>query len=128
LTDSALIEYVINNGGIRPGVDPSWLQLMLPAIKADYEIFENYDDAEQPYPNIKLQCSMTLIAGHDDVAAPIARMCPWEDYCNVEPAGVAKFEILSFPGSHFFLLDAEPSHQVARRIYAACMCAYAMRS
>jgi len=75
------------------------MELILPAIRADFAICETYDYlAESP-----LEVSITAFGGLDDSDASPDDLSLWHTQTR------ARFRLRLFPGSHFFLHTAQAS-------------------
>ena len=69
------------------------LQLLLPALRADFEIAETY----QYTPGLPLSCPITVFCGHQDSEAPPSSVSGWEK----QTSRLCRFHF--FQGGHFFL-------------------------
>jgi medium-chain acyl-[acyl-carrier-protein] hydrolase len=78
--------------------DPEILELVLPALRADFEIIETYAYA----PEEPLDIPLTALGGHDDAGVPVAHLAAWAEQTR------SAFEVSVFPGGHFFLHSAQP--------------------
>jgi surfactin synthase thioesterase subunit len=75
------------------------MQLMLPALRADFALCEEYRYvAEAP-----LTCPIAAFGGLQDHEAPCERLEPWREQTS------ADFALRMLPGDHFFLNGARPS-------------------
>jgi medium-chain acyl-[acyl-carrier-protein] hydrolase len=69
------------------------LDLMLPTIRADFELYETYEyRRESP-----LECSMTIYGGLEDHGVDAGHLLAWKEMT------VGACEIRMFPGGHFYL-------------------------
>jgi medium-chain acyl-[acyl-carrier-protein] hydrolase len=73
------------------------MRLMLPVIRADFEICETYAYSPQP----PLSCAITAFGGTRDKAVTPPRLAGWRDQTT------SLFSHYLFPGDHFFLHTAE---------------------
>src|SRR5882672_868407 len=73
--------------------DDELLDLMLPTIRADFELCETYE--YQPEP--PLECPMTIYGGLEDHEVEAERLAAWSEMT----AGIC--EIRMFPGGHFYI-------------------------
>lgn len=99
LTDGEFIRGLRKAGALTPKqiAEPAVLAVMLPAIRADYLLFES-TRAAFPKPSAPpLSCPVELFAGDADVAIEPERMRDW----GVLTSGPSKLRL--FPGDHFFL-------------------------
>lgn len=71
------------------------LDLFLPIVRSDFSIYESYSYSEsKPLP-----CDILALSGIDDKTVTPEEIFAWDKYTE------GKFELLSFPGGHFFLRD-----------------------
>jgi len=69
------------------------LDLMLPTIRADFELCETYEY----HPESPLECSMTIYGGLEDHEVEAERLAAWSEMT------VGTCEIRMFPGGHFYI-------------------------
>jgi medium-chain acyl-[acyl-carrier-protein] hydrolase len=69
------------------------LDLMLPTIRADFELCETYEY----HPESPLECPMTIYGGLEDHKVEAERLAAWSEMT------MGAFEIRMFPGGHFYL-------------------------
>jgi medium-chain acyl-[acyl-carrier-protein] hydrolase len=69
------------------------LDLMLPTIRADFELCETYEY----HPESLLECPMTIYGGLEDHEVEAGRLAAWSEMT------VGTSEIRMFPGGHFYL-------------------------
>jgi medium-chain acyl-[acyl-carrier-protein] hydrolase len=69
------------------------LDLMLPTIRADFELCETYEYHPEP----PLECSMTIYGGLEDREVEAERLAAWSEMT------VGACEVRMFPGDHFYL-------------------------
>jgi len=114
-SDNDLIEYMRGIGGIPPGVDLSIIELMLPTIKGDYEVFETYDMAA--FGNPVLNCPITLFYAKKDTSIddqPSAHL-GWEEHTSEE------FTLVEFEeGTHFYVTDAGTKDEFYGKLREEC--------
>lgn len=77
--------------------NPELMELLLPALRADLTVCQNYRYVEAD----RLACPIVAFAGQDDEEAPASLMQGWEQ----QAAG--GFRLLVLPGDHFFF-QADP--------------------
>ena len=77
--------------------DPELLQLVLPGLRADFEVMETHASLEEP----PLESPITCIGGHQDHRLGDAGLASWAE----ETAG--GFEIRMFQGDHFYIQGNE---------------------
>jgi surfactin synthase thioesterase subunit len=82
-------------GGIPAAIrnHPEALRLLLPVLRADIEMVETYQSADEP----PLQIDTFVLGGADDPAVSISQLNEWRRYTTRE------FSVRLFPGGHFFL-------------------------
>ncbi len=84
--------------------DPSIRAFLLPILRADFRLVEQYRLAD-PLP---LQTPLTVLQGKDDPATPYPDMLQWER------AAAGDFLFRTYPGGHFFLNGPEVMADVVR--------------
>jgi medium-chain acyl-[acyl-carrier-protein] hydrolase len=100
LPDAAFVEEVGRRYEAIPAEvasEPEVLRLLLPALRADFEMLETYGYSEDE----PLDCPITAIAGIDDARATERDIAGWARETR------AGFSIRRFPGGHFFFRDLE---------------------
>jgi medium-chain acyl-[acyl-carrier-protein] hydrolase len=75
------------------------LSLMLPFLRADFEVCETY--AYQPEP--ALDCPITAFGGLQDHGVSRAQLDAWREHTT------GAFSLRMFPGAHFFINDGSQS-------------------
>ncbi|WKD32053.1 thioesterase II family protein [Streptomyces xanthophaeus] len=95
--DDAVIAAVRRLGGTGNAVldDPELLEMVLPALRADYGALGSYSWAE----GAPLPVPVTALIGDADPVVPVARAAAWEEHTTGD------FDLRVFPGGHFFLDD-----------------------
>lgn len=73
------------------------MQIMLPTLRADYELCDTYEYREEP----PLTCPMALFGGLDDVRVRQSDLQAWQQHTS------APQSLLMLPGSHLFLHTAQ---------------------
>ena len=73
------------------------MDLMLPTIRADFEICDNYEYL----PESPLECPMTIYGGLDDHDVEAERLAAWREMT------VGASEIRMFPGGHFYFNSSQ---------------------
>lgn len=93
--DAALMAELRSLAGTDERVlaDADLLQMILPAVRADYRAIETY--RWQPGP--PLRCPITALVGDQDPKVSVAEARQWEAHTTGE------FELRVFPGGHFYL-------------------------
>ena len=74
------------------------MQLMIPVLRADFEVCETYVNTPRP----PLGCSITAIGGSDDKDVPLEDLQAWRAYTST------LFTMRMFPGDHFYLHTFAP--------------------
>jgi medium-chain acyl-[acyl-carrier-protein] hydrolase len=97
LPEDQLIAKITAMNGIPPEVlaHPELLNLILPILRADFEVCDTYAWRSEP----PLPCPITVFGGKDDPVVPPALLQPWREQTTQDCV------IREFPGDHFFLHD-----------------------
>jgi surfactin synthase thioesterase subunit len=74
------------------------LDLMLPTLRADFELYETYEY----HPESPLECPMTIYGGLEDHEVEAERLAAWSEMT------VGACEIRMFPGGHFYINSSRP--------------------
>ena len=74
--------------------DRALLDLMLPALRADFRLDETY---AQPRQDVRLSCPITVFGGTADAEIPIEDLAAWRE------ATTATVDLKMFDGDHFFI-------------------------
>jgi medium-chain acyl-[acyl-carrier-protein] hydrolase len=100
LPDDEFAAEVARLNGIPPEVlgEPELLGLLLPALRADYELAETY----QPLPGDRLDCPVVAYVSASDPAVSYPEMLAWREETTSE------FSIRVFRGDHFYLKGGRP--------------------
>lgn len=93
--DAGLVEELVSLGGTDPRLfaDDEFLSMVLPAVRADYRAAERYVRE----PGEPLRCPVVALTGDSDPRVGDADVKAWEE------ATEGTFDLLSFPGGHFYL-------------------------
>ena len=78
--------------------DNALMSLLLPMIRADFEVFETY---EPPAGRSPLPCGITAFGGVRDADVDRSHLEAWRGYGN------GAFDLHMFPGGHFFLQEGD---------------------
>jgi len=78
---------------------PELMQLLIPALRADFEMIQTY----VYIPGPPLDCSITGFGGLEDKNVKREDIEGWRQHTT------ARFSLQMFPGDHFFLHDAQTS-------------------
>lgn len=97
MSDDEILADIMALDGTRNGMfgDQEMLDLILPAIRADYRAAETYRHTEGP----RLDCPVYALTGYADPRVPVGELHHWAA-CTDGP-----FELQVFPGGHFYLSD-----------------------
>ncbi|WP_280477909.1 thioesterase domain-containing protein [Nocardia asiatica] len=97
LPDHEFAAAVAHYGGIPPEVraSPEVMALFLPALRSDFEIFDDYRFSPAAAPS----CPAHLFGGRDDRQVAATQLEAWRDLLP----GLRSTELL--PGGHFFLTE-----------------------
>jgi surfactin synthase thioesterase subunit len=100
LPDDEFVAEVGRLNGIPPEIldEPELLEMMLPALRADYELTETY----QPLPGGLLNCPVVAYLGTDDPEVDYDAMLRWREVTTGE------FSVRLFRGDHFYLKGGRP--------------------
>lgn len=100
LPDDQFVAEVGRLNGIPPEVlsEPELLEMVLPALRADYELAEAY----QPLPGGRLECPVVAYLSTDDPEADYAGVLRWREVTTGE------FALRVFRGDHFYLKGGRP--------------------
>jgi surfactin synthase thioesterase subunit len=100
LDDKGLVEELIQLGGTDPRLlaEREILDLMLPAIRADYTAIETYHAAD----DATVACPVTALTGDDDERAALDQVQAWQRHTS------GQFDLRVFSGGHFYLFDHLP--------------------
>ncbi|HET8659299.1 MAG TPA: alpha/beta fold hydrolase [Micromonosporaceae bacterium] len=75
--------------------DPEMLEMILPAIRADYRAIETYRHvSDQP-----VSCPVTALVGDSDPRVTLDEAKAWEGHTT------GPFDLRVFPGAHFYLIE-----------------------
>lgn len=97
LSDKRLLERVAALGGLDPEIlaCEELVALMLPALRADFEILDGYEYVAEP----PLDCAIAVFGGLSDESVPEESLRAW----GAHVSGQTTFEL--YPGGHFYLND-----------------------
>ncbi len=96
LSDEELVERLKRFGGIPEQAfrDPTLMAAMLPLVRADYEIVDNYRYVPEP----PLMCDITVFWARDDDTADENEVAAWARHTTGD------FNRHAYDGGHFFVL------------------------
>jgi len=96
---SSLVKKLHEFGGAPVEVlqNDELLDLMLPTVRADFEICETYEYL----PESPLECPMTIYGGLEDHKVEAERLAAWREMT------VGASQIRMFPGGHFYLISSQ---------------------
>ncbi|MFI1227162.1 MULTISPECIES: thioesterase II family protein [unclassified Streptomyces] len=109
-SDASVFEEVERLGGADMALpdDPAVREMVLPALRADFEIAGTYR-ASEPLP---LRCPVVAYAGDQDPGVSERDMRLWSEVAGHE------FDLRMMPGGHFYLVAEQQSLQrdISRRL------------
>lgn len=110
LGDAAVIAELRQLSGTESALfeDEELLAAALPAIRNDYRAIETYSCD----PGAKIGCPIVALVGAQDPRVTVEEAAAWERHTD------AGFELLTFPGGHFYLTEQAEAviDQVRRRL------------
>ncbi len=100
LSDSQLAEKIRRLGGTPPAVleHPELLELILPTLRADFEVLDTYEYRAGPPFDIPV----VALGGLNDLPLPRSQLEPWGEQTR------GAFSVRMFPGGHFYLQSMAP--------------------
>ncbi|HEX3784968.1 MAG TPA: alpha/beta fold hydrolase [Pseudonocardiaceae bacterium] len=106
LDDEGLITEMKALGGTDPRLfdEPDLLEMVLPAVRADYTAIETY----LAEPGATVRAPITVLTGEADPRTTVEQAKGWQQHTTGE------FDLRVFPGGHFFLYDQVP--EIARTV------------
>lgn len=102
LLDKAFVAEVArdNEAFARLLAAPDLVVVLLPMIRDDYRLFEIY---RRSHPPPAVLAPLLATGGTEDPGVDPAGLAGWGELTS------AGFEVLSFPGGHFYLVEDEPA-------------------
>jgi surfactin synthase thioesterase subunit len=99
LPNSALVKKLreFNGAPAEALQNDELLDLVLPKIRADFELCETYEY----HPESPLGCSMTIYGGLEDHEVESERLAAWSEMT------IGACEVRMFPGGHFYLNSSQ---------------------
>jgi len=100
LPDAQIVQTLRQAGNAIPqeiAADQAVLQLMLPTLRADFQLAETY----RYHEDAPLSCPITVFGGSEDAHATAEQLAGWQWHTN------QSFQMHGFAGGHFFLHSAE---------------------
>jgi medium-chain acyl-[acyl-carrier-protein] hydrolase len=97
--------------------EPSLLELLLPALRADIRALESY---RPQLPDAPLPIPVTAMGGEADESAPARHLDAWREFTS------ASFRRLSYPGGHFYV--EERRHAIIADVVATIRAFLAARN
>lgn len=100
LEDDEFVDEIRSLRGTPDAVlqNPELMNLVLPAIRADFTAYETYRYSAQP----PLDCPISAMGGATDPSVSMAELAAWGEQTS------ATFRTHVFPGDHFFLHSVRP--------------------
>ncbi|MFC1411899.1 thioesterase II family protein [Streptacidiphilus sp. N1-12] len=98
--DAALLAELRELSGTESAVleDPELMELLLPALRADYHARRGY----LPRPGPVLDIPISALVGDGDPKVTVAEADAWREHTT------AGFDLTVFPGGHFYLVEQQP--------------------
>jgi medium-chain acyl-[acyl-carrier-protein] hydrolase len=98
LSDTDFLDALVELNGIPTAAleNQELLDLVLPALRADFTIYETYSYSAEP----PLDCRVSAFGGEGDPRVSIEELELW----NQQTSG--EFSVRAFPGDHFFIRSA----------------------
>jgi medium-chain acyl-[acyl-carrier-protein] hydrolase len=98
LPDAEFRAEMLALGGIDPEIaaDENVMTALIPLLRNDFGVWERHS----PTLGAQLDCPITVLSGQSDPRAPLASLDGWRAHTNAE------FTVQSYPGGHFYFLDA----------------------
>jgi surfactin synthase thioesterase subunit len=106
LSDAELVTVLQDRyGGIPPAVrdNPELQKLLLPALRADFQMIETYACADEP----PLDVPLLVLGGTEDPAVSAAHLNDWRRYTTQDCS------VRLLPGGHFFLFTSVAANQAS---------------
>jgi surfactin synthase thioesterase subunit len=99
MTDEGLFRFLRDMGGTPTAIlaDEEYLSMLRPILRADLTALAN----RVPVSETPLACPVRAYLGDADASVTIERVCGWA------PESGGDFAIRTFPGTHFFVQEAE---------------------
>jgi medium-chain acyl-[acyl-carrier-protein] hydrolase len=99
-SDERLVQWLIDINGVEPEVlnYPKLLELMLPTVRADMRLVDDYRYRE----GVRLDIPVRALQGKEDLGTPVELAGKWGELTT------GTFDLDIFPGDHFFFRDHVP--------------------
>lgn len=99
LSDDDFLDAIQKLGGMPDEVirEKELLELVMPVIRADFCMLENYSYSEQS----KVDCPIIAIGGIDDIYVPVNDLAKWRHHSRTG------FSMQTFSGGHFYIKDQQ---------------------
>jgi pyochelin biosynthetic protein PchC len=100
-TDEQVVAELGRLGGTNQDVlaNRSLLEMVLPAIRADYQALRRY----RLRPGPVLACPVVALTGDSDPLVTVEQQLGWQDHTT------GPFDLRVYPGGHFYLFDHQPA-------------------
>ena len=100
LPEPELIDFLRRISGTPKEVleHPELMQLVIPIIRADFELIQTYEYRAEP----PMDCPITAFTGIEDPDVTVEQMEAWSYHTT------GAFTVRTFPGDHFYLNSAQP--------------------
>jgi surfactin synthase thioesterase subunit len=109
LSDDELIKVLVadfSTDGTRSSDEIEIMRSLLPAIRADFTLFETYS----PPADLRLPVPIYILGGSEDPHIALSKLEAWRE-CSLYPGPVR-----TFPGGHFYWQNSAQEEQVLRFI------------
>jgi medium-chain acyl-[acyl-carrier-protein] hydrolase len=95
---------------------PELLRLMIPLIRADFEVCQTYDYSFEP----PLDCPITVFGGLEDYETPVSDLEAWSIQTTTP------LKLYTLPGDHFFIQASQPFmlQVISQVLQASCKKAF----
>ena len=106
--EETLVRALAQMGGTQKAVleDEDLLNLVLPSVRADFEIYESYSYV----PDVPIDCPITAFHGSNDALIPMSDMAAWAIQ-TLQP-----FRLETVEGGHFFPSDLDFARRLASEL------------
>ena len=97
LRDDDFIEDLLRDGSPEYALDPQLIRLLLPMMRADFEVVQTY--VYEPGP--PLPCPITVFGGLQDHSVDREQLHEWRQQTT------SRCSVVMLPGNHFFIKTAQ---------------------
>lgn len=93
LSDDDFISDLLRDGSPEYALDPQLIRLLLPMMRADFEVVQTY----RYEPGPPLTCPITVFGGFEDHSTDRKQLLEWRDQTT------SRCSVVMLPGNHFFI-------------------------